>query len=130
MEEKIITRRDSSGRSRNRRGGDPRRRNSGGRPVRTAVKVVLIRNAGVLGENDKIQPEILQSMLDEAVKSLLGTDEPLEAGKGSSRAPTWWGSRAMHGQDADPKELEAAIHRRLLDAGIAGKNIDIGDREY
>jgi hypothetical protein len=43
------------------------------------AKVVLIRNADVLGSYDKIQPEILQSMLDEAVKTLLETDEPLEA---------------------------------------------------
>ncbi|MGD0919150.1 MAG: hypothetical protein ABSB22_22135 [Thermodesulfobacteriota bacterium] len=43
------------------------------------AKVVLIWNADVLGSYDKIQPEILQSMLDEAVKTLLETDEPLEA---------------------------------------------------
>src|SRR5512139_1636220 len=43
-----------------------------------AAKVVLIRNAEVLEQPDKMQ-EILQSMLDEAVKTLLGTDSPLEA---------------------------------------------------
>ncbi len=41
--------------------------------------VVLIRNAEVVGGNDKIEGEILQSMLDEAVNRLLGTDKPLEA---------------------------------------------------
>ncbi|MCJ7785828.1 MAG: twin-arginine translocation signal domain-containing protein, partial [Desulfobacterales bacterium] len=45
------------------------------------AKVVLIRNAEVLGPQDKVQGGILQSMLDEAVKSLLGTNEPLEAWK-------------------------------------------------
>src|SRR4030067_3086520 len=45
------------------------------------AKVVLIRNAEVLGRQDKVQGEILQSMLDEAAKSLLGTNESLEAWK-------------------------------------------------
>ena len=45
------------------------------------AKVVLIRNAGVLGPQDKVQEEILKSMLDEAVKSLLGTDKAMEAWK-------------------------------------------------
>ena len=45
------------------------------------AKVVLIRNAEVLGPQDKVQEEILQSMLDEAVKSLVGTDKPMEAWK-------------------------------------------------
>ena len=43
------------------------------------AKVVLIRNAEVLGDKGQIKEEILQSMLDEAVKSLLGTNGPLEA---------------------------------------------------
>ena len=45
------------------------------------AKVVLIRDAGVLGPQDRVKEEILQSMLDEAVKSLLGTDKPMEAWK-------------------------------------------------
>jgi hypothetical protein len=44
-----------------------------------AAKVVLIRNAGVLEGNGQIQGEVLQAMLDEAVKVLLGTNESLEA---------------------------------------------------
>ncbi len=41
----------------------------------------------------------------------------------------WWGSRVTHGRSCrTPKELEAAIKRRLLDAGVAEKNIDIADR--
>ena len=45
----------------------------------TTARVVLIRNAEVLAGNDKLQEEVLQSMLDEAVKRLLGMDKPLEA---------------------------------------------------
>ena len=43
------------------------------------AKVVLIRNAGAVGDQGKIQEEILRSMLDEALKTLLGTDDALEA---------------------------------------------------
>ena len=42
------------------------------------AKVVLIRNREVLGDQGRLQSEILQSMLDEAVKTLLGTNNPLE----------------------------------------------------
>jgi len=93
------------------------------------AKVVLIRNAEVLGNQDKIQGEILQSMLDEAVMNLLGTARPLEAWqkliKGSDivgiKSNTW-------PRLPTPKELEAVIKRRVLDAGVAEKNIDIDDR--
>jgi hypothetical protein len=93
------------------------------------AKVVLIRNKGVLGDDDKIQPEILQSMLDEAVKSLLGTDRPLEAWQKLFKSSDIVGVKSNSwGKMPTPKELEVAIKRRLLDAGVAEKNIDIGDR--
>jgi len=44
------------------------------------AKVVLIRNREVLGDQGRLQSEILQSMLDEAVKTLLGTNNPWKAG--------------------------------------------------
>jgi hypothetical protein len=93
------------------------------------AKVILIRNAEVLGGQGKINEEILQSMLDEAVKALMGVGEPLEAWrkliKNSDivgvKSNEWW-------KMPTPKELEGAIKRRLLDIGVAGKNIDIDDR--
>ena len=82
MDEKIITRRDFL-------------RVAGGTAMATALgagilrearaeataKVVLIRNAEVLGSQGKVQEEIMQSMLDEALQKLLGVNEPLEAWK-------------------------------------------------
>jgi len=93
------------------------------------AKVILIRNAEVLGPQDKVQEEILRSMLDEAVKNLLGTNGPLEAWqkliKSSDvvgiKSNTWAGMPT-------PKELEAAIKRRLLDVGVVEKSIGIDDR--
>jgi hypothetical protein len=93
------------------------------------AKVVLIRNAEVLGPQDKVQEEILQSMLDEAVKSLLGVKEPLEAWRKLFKSSDVVGIKSNEWQKLPtPKELEAAIKRRLLDVGVAKKNISIDDR--
>jgi hypothetical protein len=93
------------------------------------AKVVLIRNAGVLEPQDKVQEEILKSMLDEAVKSLLGTDKPMEAWKKLFKSSDVVGIKSNEWQKLPtPKELEVAIKRWLLDVGVAEKNIDIDDR--
>ncbi len=93
------------------------------------ARVVLIRNAEVLGGNDKLQGEILQSMLDEAVKTLLETKEPLEAWQKLFKSSDVVGvkSNAWY-RLPTPKELETVIRRRLLDGGVAEGNIDIDDR--
>ena len=93
------------------------------------AKVVLIRNAEVLGPQDKVQEQILQSMLDEAVKSLVGTDKPMEAWKKLFKNSDVVGVKSnAWGRMPTPKELEAAIKRRLLNVGVVEKNIDIDDR--
>jgi hypothetical protein len=93
------------------------------------AKVVLIRNAEVLGPQDKVQEQILQSMLDEAVKSLVETDKPTEAWKKLFKSSDVVGIKSnVWARLPTPKELEAAIKRRLLDSGVAEKNIDIDDR--
>jgi len=93
------------------------------------AKVILIRNAEVLGAQGKIQGEILQSMLDEAVKTLIGTGEPLEAWRKLIKSSDIVGVKSnVWGKMPTPRELEAAIKRRLLDVGVAGKSIDIDDR--
>jgi len=93
------------------------------------AKVVLIRNAEVLGDQGQIKEEILQSMLDEAIKSLLGTNEPLQAWQKLIKSSDIVGVKSNSwGKLPTPKELEMAIKRRLLDVGVAEKNIDIADR--
>ena len=130
MKEKIITRRDflrvTAGTAMAATLGSGILREA--RAEQTA-KVVLIRNAEVLGPQDKVQEEILQSMLDEAVKNLVGTDKPTEAWKKLFKNSDVVGIKSnVWARLPTPKELEAAIKRRLLDAGVAGKNIDIDDR--
>jgi hypothetical protein len=93
------------------------------------AKVILIRNASVLGPQGKVQEEILQSMLDEAVTSLLGVKGPLEGWRKLFKSSDMVGIKSNEWQRLPtPKELEAAIKRRLLDVGVAGENIDIDDR--
>jgi len=130
MEEKIITRRDflrvTAGTAMVATLGSGILREARAEPT---TKVVLIRNAEVLGRQDKVQGEVLQSMLDEAVKSLLGTHRPLEAWQRLFRSADVVGIKSNEwNRLPTPKELEAAIKRRLLDAGVAEKNIGIDDR--
>jgi hypothetical protein len=94
-----------------------------------AAKVVLIRNAEAVGEQGKMNGEVLQFMLDEAVKMLLGSPEPLEAWQKLVKPSDIVGIKSNAWERMPtPKELEAAIKRRVLDAGVAEKSLDIDDR--
>ena len=130
MEEKIITRRNflrvTAGAAATAALGT---RILGEARAEATAKVVLIRNAEVLGPQGKVREEILHSLLDEAVKSLLGVKEPLEAWRKLFKGSDVVGIKSnAWARMPTPKELEAAIKRRLLDVGVAEKNIDIDDR--
>ena len=130
MEEKIITRRDflrvTAGTAIAATLGPGMMGETRAEP---AAKVVLIRHAEVLGPQDKVQEEILQSMLDEAIRNLLGTNQPLEAWRKIFKSSDVVGIKSNEwARMPTPKGLEAAIKRRLLDVGVAEKNIDIDDR--
>jgi hypothetical protein len=92
------------------------------------AKVVLIRNADVLAQPDKMQG-ILESMLDEAVKTLLGTSEPMEAWKKLIKSSDVVGVKSNEWPKLPtPKPLEAAIKRRLLDVGVVEEKMSIADK--
>jgi hypothetical protein len=93
------------------------------------AKVVLIRNAEVLEREDKVNEEILRSMLDEALKNLMETEKPMEAWKKLFKSSDVVGIKSnAWNRLPTPKELEATIKRRLLDVGVMEKNISIDDR--
>jgi hypothetical protein len=93
------------------------------------AQVVLIRHPEVVGSDGKIEGRIVQSMLDEAVRTLLGTGDPLEAWRSIVRSSDVVGIKTNAWYKLPtPGELEAAIKRRVLDAGVAEKNIGIDDR--
>jgi hypothetical protein len=130
MEEKIITRRDFL---RGAAGAALAAAMGGGTAERAEAelraKVVLIRHAEVLGRHDNLRAEVVQSMLDEAVRTLLGESELLTAWKKliqrsdvvGIKSNVWW-------KLPTPGELEGAIQRRVLDVGVPEKNISIDDR--
>jgi hypothetical protein len=93
------------------------------------ARVVLIRNAEAVGSDGKVRGEILQSMLDEAVRNLLGTKDSAEAWQKLIKSSDIVGIKSNNSwyRLQTPKELEAAIKRRLLDVGVAEKNMDIDD---
>jgi len=93
------------------------------------VTVVLIRNAEAVGSDGKFRGEIVQSMLDEAVKSLLETKDPAEAWQKLVKSSDIVGIKTNQwNRLSTPKELEAAIKRRVLDMGVPERNVDIDDR--
>jgi len=96
--------------------------------AQTTANVVLIRNADVLAQPDKMQG-ILESMLDEAVKTLLGTGDPVEAWRKLIKSSDVVGVKSNEWPKLPtPKALEGAIKRRLLDVGVAEENMSIADK--
>jgi hypothetical protein len=92
------------------------------------AKVVLIRNAEAVGEQGKMNGEVIQAMLDEAVTTLLGTDNAADAWRGLVK-PTDVVGIKTNGWNRlpTPAELEAAIRRRVLDAGVPEQRLDVAD---
>lgn len=92
-------------------------------------KVILIRHPEAVSAEGKIRGEIVQSMVDEALQTLLSEKEPLPAWKRLFNTSDVVGIKSNHWRDLPtPKELESAIRQRLMDAGVSEKNIGIDDR--
>ena len=93
------------------------------------TKVVLIRNEGVLDDLNKPRPEIVQAMLDEAMTTLLGIDDPVRAWKKIIKPDDIVGIKTNEWRQLPTtNEIENAIKRRILDVGVLDKNIQIRDQ--
>lgn len=93
------------------------------------ARVVLIRDAQVLSREGQVQAKVLQGMLDGALKVLLGEGDFLQAWRRLFQSSDVVGIKSnAWGHMPTPKELENAIKRRLMDVGIAERNIDADDR--
>ena len=93
------------------------------------VKVVLVRDEKVIDPQGHIHPEIVQKMLDQAVSSLLGEANPLQAWKNLIRPADTVGIKSNAWNPLPtPKELVAAIEKRVLEVGVPKKNVGIDDR--
>jgi len=92
-------------------------------------KVVLIRHPDVLDENSRISAEIIQQMLDEAVMTLFGEEDPVKAFEKLVKPGEVVGIKSnVWSYLPTPPELENAIERRLIDVGVEKENISIDDR--
>jgi len=93
-------------------------------------KVVLIRHPDVLDKNGRINTKVLQEMLDEAVMALVGVKDPVEAWKRLVKPTDLVGVKTnVWAFLPTPPEVEEAIRRRLIGAGVKPENIRINDRQ-
>jgi Fe2+ transport system protein FeoA len=93
------------------------------------ARVVLIRHPDAVASDGSVNSDVIRSMLDEAVKTLLGESEPTRAWQKLFKKSDVVGIKSNSwNRLPTPKELEDAIRRRLLDLGVDGKNISIDDR--
>jgi len=93
------------------------------------TRVVLIRHQKVLGSDGKIDANILQSMLDEAVQTLLNEKDPLKAWQRLFKKSDIVGVKSNSWRYLPtPEEMEQAIRSRLLDIGIPEGSLSVDDR--
>ncbi len=92
-------------------------------------RVVLIRDEGLLNMQGRINPEILEGMLDRAMCALFNTTEPLSAWK------QLFGPEDIVGIKSNswyllptPEKLEEFIVQRLRESGVREENMAVDDR--
>ena len=93
------------------------------------VRVVLVRDPGPLGPGGAPPAEVVQRMLDDALRALLGEKDAVEAWKTLIRPDDVVGIKTnVWGSLPTTAEVEQAIKRRVLDAGVGEDRISVDDR--
>jgi hypothetical protein len=93
------------------------------------VKVVLIRDENALLSFKKPNPDVIQRMLDEAVATLFGESHAAAAWKRIITPSDIVGIKSNVWRPIPTtREVEQAIKRRIMDAGVAEENIGVDDR--
>ena len=93
------------------------------------TRVVLIRNKDVLDKNSNINSEILNQMMDEAVRTLFGTIDASAAWKKIIKPTDIVGIKTnVWKYLPTPVELEEALKNRVMEAGVSKDSIAIDDR--
>ena len=98
-------------------------------PGPNKARVVLIRDKNALISFNNPHPDVIQKMLDDAVTTLLGEKNPLEAWKKLIKPSDIVGikSNVWHYLPTG-RVIEQAIKRRVMDCGVSDRNIGIDDR--
>jgi hypothetical protein len=96
---------------------------------RKKSRVVMVRHADLLDDNNRLKETIVRKMLDNAICALVDHKDPAEAWKMIVRGKDVVGikSNAWH-YLSTPPELENAIKKRVLQAGVAEENLSVRDR--
>ncbi len=93
------------------------------------VKVVLIRDENVIDQQGNINQKTIQKMLDQGICELLGEENPIQAWKKLIKPNDIVGIKSnVWFYLPTPEELESAIVKRVMEAGVPKKNIGIDDR--
>jgi len=93
------------------------------------VKVILIRDENVIDSQGRINPKIVEKMLDQGTCELLGEENPIQAWKRLIKPTDIVGIKSNSWFHLPtPGELEEAIQQRIMDVGVPKKNIGIDDR--
>ena len=93
------------------------------------AKVVLIRHKEAVGADGKINGEIIQRMLDEAVMVFFDKQDPAACWKQMIKPNDVVGIKTNEwGNLPTPPEVEQAVKARVRDVGVPEKNIAIDDR--
>jgi len=93
------------------------------------VKVILIRDENAIDSQGNINPKIVQKMLDDGVCELLADRDPIQAWRKMIKPNDIVGIKSnVWFHLPTPEELEQAIVKRVMDAGVPKKNIGIDDR--
>lgn len=92
-------------------------------------KVVIVRDERVMGPEGNIDGKVLETMLDEAVRLLTDQFVPLDGWKSLIRKSDRVGIKTNAWRHlSTPKEMEQAIRRRVIDAGVEEAYIGIDDK--
>jgi hypothetical protein len=92
-------------------------------------RVVLIRNEEAVSAGGATNEGVLARMLDEAVASLMETNEPQEAWKLLIKASDTVGIKSnVWSFLRTPPAFEQAIRRRVMEVGVPAERIGIDDR--
>lgn len=93
------------------------------------TKVVVIRRREAISEKGEIQPAVVQEMLDESLGVLFDEKNYGAVWKRLFQESDIVGIKSnVWGHLPTPREIERAIQRRLIEAGVAPKNISVDDR--
>ncbi len=93
------------------------------------TRVVLVRDAELLDASGKPRAEAVQRMLDDAVRALAGETDLAKAWKTFIRPDDTVGIKTnVWAKLPTPAEVEQALKRRVLDAGVPEDRLAIDDR--